>query len=150
MFVRLMTILCFVGMLSATNCNNNADRNKIDDTMAELISILRDGNDVSKFEKLSQFEIENGTKTKEMVQEDYQLYSKIVADFRSAEMKYYISDSLDPIGRLKVILPLKHYKDSLDVSLVVFFGPPYYVPLDRLSGYYLDTDFKKLPKLEPL
>lgn len=131
-------------------CKQQTEQEKLSQTTNNVLSFIKNGDSIG-FEKLNQYELEQNFKTKQMIRNDFKklafffdsVYNKRIGSFK-------ISDSLDDLSRIKVLIPIKEYKDSLNITLNLFFGPPQLVPLNFLSGYELDVEHKKLPSIRPL
>lgn len=144
--------ILFLSSLAIINitCKSQTEREKIIQTANNVLSFIKSKDSIG-FEKLNQHEVQQNLKTTQMVKWDFKkctfffdsVYNKQLGSFK-------ISDSLDVLSRLKVIIPIKEYKDSLKITLNLFFGPPQVVPLNSLSGYELLFEYKKTPTIHSL
>lgn len=149
MYKKLIYCLFFIPLFGS--CQNTNQEESIDLTAKKIIHSIKDGN-IEEFINLIGTSAKNDTELRE-------------ADF--SKLKYYvdkynvtdtfrITDKYTPLMKRLIEIPIFNGYDTINnikkITLVLYFGPPDIVPLNKISGYKLliiDTAGKKFSKLLP-
>jgi hypothetical protein len=110
-------------------------------TSNNIISALKEDKE-SDFDELIGVKLHVIAKDDEMLHRDYMKIRKYVQKYTSFDKLYVkITDQYDDVGKLRVEIPIFKGNDSIDnikeIQLNIFFGPPQFVPLNKISGYEL-------------
>lgn len=141
--------LYFIFIASLFSCHGQTENEQIKFTTLKVIEAIQD-NDESKFKRLIGVELLQIGKNQELLHYDFNrmnsLYNRYAID---SKPKINITNQYNELGSLKVIIPLSDIIDSLTsnniVQLELYFGPPNFVPLNKISNYkiVINKDFNK-------
>lgn len=137
-------------LVQMTSCQQKTDRERVVSTTRQVITCLQNG-DKEGFVALNKHSIRQNFKTKKMIENDFEIWRKeFDRTFNVTKGMFIIDDSIDQLGRLKVTIPLREYKDSLKIKGYLFYGPPQFVPLNQITSYEIEVQYKTTPKLVPI
>ncbi len=139
LFERMLGLLGIILFLSS--CVKTTPKQKILGTSNDLISALKEDRE-SDFNKLIGVELSVIAKDDEMLHRDYTKIRRYVQKYTSFDRLYAkITDQYDDVSKLRVEIPIFKGMDSVEnikeIRLNIFFGPPQFVPLNKISGYEL-------------
>ena len=121
------------------SCKTQSNENEIRNTTNKVLVALEKG-DEEEFEKLIGVELSQIGKNKELLNTDFEKCKFLYTLYASSKkVDVIISDEYNELGSRKVILPIYKGYDSLNnisaVRLELYFGPPNFVPLEKISDY---------------
>lgn len=126
---------------SIAGCRTQTNEQKIVATTDKVIDALESGNEKA-FENLIGVELSTIGKDKEMVASDFKrsktFYDRYLSGKRT---RVLITNEYTPLGHRKVTIPIYKGFDSVnkvsEIRLDLYYGPPNFVPLNKLSRYEL-------------
>jgi hypothetical protein len=122
-------------------CRSQTNEEKMKETSGKAITAIRDGKE-GDFEDLIGVELKTIGLNKEMLGNNLKkcktFYDRYLA---GKQPNIIITNEVNSLGKRKVVVPFYRGYDSVnkvsEVRLELYFGPTYFVPLSKLSGYEL-------------
>ena len=142
LYLKIMNariILLSALIILMISCKTQSNENEIRNTTNKVLVALEKG-DEEEFEKLIGVELSQIGKNKELLNTDFEKCKFLYTLYASSKkVDVIISDEYNELGSRKVILPIYKGYDSLNnisaVRLELYFGPPNFVPLEKISDY---------------
>jgi hypothetical protein len=154
--MKKTVIILLLSTFMLTSCKaQSGEEKKVYNTSSKVLETIKSGNS-GQFQDLIGVQLRTIGKDKSYVRSDYEDMKEYYDQYiKTGKPKIVITDEFDELERRKVVIPFyKGKKDSKGILLVelqLFFGPPRFVPLDKLSGYQLIVrktidDFPEAPR----
>lgn len=122
-------------------CKAQTNEEKITETTNKVLAVLKNGNE-SEFQKLIGVDLIQIGKNKELLSNDFEKCKSLYARYlKNTKVEVLITDEYNELGNRKIIIPFYKGYDSVNnisnVRLELYFGPPNFVPLNKLANYKL-------------
>jgi len=132
-------VLLFM-LMNMCACHRPTRQEEILKTSNEVISALKENRE-SDFNRLIGVKLDMMGKDEELLHWDYTQMRELISKYSNFDLLPIRITNEFNNSRLLVEIPVFKRKDTLsnikEVKLILFFGPPQLVPLNKISGYDL-------------
>jgi len=134
--------IVFLTALVLCGCKGSPESQKQEmiATSSKVIKAIQTG-DNDEF--ISLIDLKAAGKTKDMIEGDLKILSPFLKSYQG-DSTIVVTDLFDEVGKRLVIIPIDSALDHKPMGrsrhLNLYFAPPDYVPLSKISGYELSDD----------
>lgn len=151
--MRPILFICMMPMVTLWSCHAQTVDKQIEDTSKDIITAIAN-NDEKKFKEMIGVELLQIGKNEELLHFDFEKISSLYSQYiKSRKPEIIITDQYNKLGNLKVIIPFYKGFDSTNnirlVQLELYFGPPNFVPLNKIANYKIVIDRDVKPSISP-
>lgn len=147
-------ILFFGIIIFFGNCKAQTINQKMISTSKAILNSIKDSNE-KKFESLIGNKLSTISKDQERINADFENLVKYYHRYlKEGEPSLNILNGYNVLGNKEVEVVIFEGKDSINnitlVKLGLFFGPPKYVPLDKIANYEITINIDHItPPIAP-
>ena len=138
-----------------TMCSSQSNEEKLRTTAQEAVSALQTGNTQAFIALIGSADLDKINKTEEMVNFDVKKIQRLFSvHYANKPLKPEFPDLYNDLGKRVVKIPIYDQPQDnpriKEMHLNLYFGPPNFVPLNRLSGYAIITNNADSSEFRPL
>lgn len=150
-----VTAICLLLLSFTTMCSSQTNEEKLRNTTQEALSALQSGNTKAFIALIGFSDLDKISKTEEMVNFDVKKIQRLLSvHYAGKPVEPQFPDLYNDLGKRVVRIPIYDQPQDnpriKEMHLNLYFGPPAYVPLDRLSGYAIITNNSDSSEFRPL
>ena len=147
-----MKIFCFIFLMLtiATSCRSNSPADTIVKTSNSIIQLIKENN-LSGFKSIIGFDLPSISKTEEQVEMQFAQWNHYINLNTNKSVPFpIVEEGFSEMGSKKVKIVIFQGDDVAtnvsEIDLVLYFGPPRFVSLDKISDY--DVILKRIKQFE--
>lgn len=140
--MNLKAVLFYFLLITLCSCKAQSDKSKILVTSNRVIEVLKEDDSTGFIKLIGDADLGTIGKDGEMVFYDVSLYDSLLKKYYGDKPPMIeVTELYNKLGQMLVKIPLTNNDKSDSVNkemhLSLLFGPPNFVPLDKISGYDL-------------
>jgi hypothetical protein len=144
--MKLSFLIYVIFSISVFSCKGQSVDDEIKGTSREILNAISTGDEKKFKEKIGVNLMQIG-KNEELLHFDFENLKSYYGEYlKNINPNIIITDQYNEVGSLKVIIPFFKTADSSkriqSIQLELFFGPPNFVPLNKISKYNILVERK--------